>query len=103
MKQKLIPETSFCGCCRKELPLEAFYIEKNTQRPDRYCKECRRAASNMRYYHVQAAEHTHRYPVITETADRALRMALIMHAWQVVKESVARKRKRLREEDISSH
>lgn len=28
MKQKLIPETSFCGCCRKELPLEAFYIEK---------------------------------------------------------------------------
>ena len=60
MKQKLIPETSFCGCCRKELPLEAFYIEKNTQRPDRYCKECRRAASNVRYYHVQAAEHTHR-------------------------------------------
>ena len=40
MKQKLIPETSFCGCCRKELPLEAFYIEKNTQRALLSCAGC---------------------------------------------------------------
>ena len=103
MKQKQIPETHFCGCCRRELPLEAFYIEKGTQRPDRYCKECRRTTSNVHYYHAQTADRTRRYPVITETSDRALRMALIMHAWQVVKESVARKRERLREEDISNY
>ena len=34
-----------CGCCRRELPVKAFYMNKRTRRPDNYCKECRKANS----------------------------------------------------------
>ena len=91
MEQKNKKSLRTCGCCLKKLPLEAFYINNRTQNPDNYCKECRKATCRKRYH------HTHRYPVITETNDYSLRMTLILHARQVVRESIARKRRSLRE------
>ena len=29
-----------CGCCKKELPEESFYVNSKQHR-DNYCKECR--------------------------------------------------------------
>ena len=43
MEQKNKKSLRTCGCCLKKLPLEAFYINKRTQNPDNYCKECRKA------------------------------------------------------------
>ena len=31
-----------CGCCKRELPQEAFYMNQRTRTTDNYCKECRR-------------------------------------------------------------
>lgn len=31
-----------CGRCKRVLPLEEFYVNSRTQRPDPYCKDCRR-------------------------------------------------------------
>ena len=32
-----------CGCCKRELPQEAFYMNQRTRTTDNYCKECRKA------------------------------------------------------------
>ena len=77
------------------LPVEDFYINKKTQKPDHYCKNCRNAASRARYLHTCEASRAHcRYPVITETADRDERMFLILRAWHRVNESMMRKCKK---------
>ena len=31
-----------CGHCGRVLPVESFYVNSRTQRPDAYCKDCRR-------------------------------------------------------------
>ena len=64
-----------CGCCKRELPHEAFYTNKRTGTLDNYCKPVS-------------------YPVITEVKDPALRMLLILHARQVVAESISRKQEK---------
>ena len=97
MEQKNKKSLRTCGFCLKKLPLEAFYINKRTQNPDNYCKECRKATCRKRYHHTQIVNDTRSYPVITETNDYSLRMTLILHARQVVRESIARKRRSLRE------
>lgn len=86
-----------CGCCRRELPIEAFYISKRTQHVDNYCKECRKSFTNNRYRGSKLANSSRSYPVITRTADPELRMALILNALQTVSKSVARKQQRVRE------
>lgn len=88
-----------CGCCHKELPIEAFYLNKRTQHADSYCKECRKSATNNRYRNRKYANSQYGYPVITQVTDPALRLSLILHAWQTVNESIARKRKKLREKE----
>lgn len=29
---------SICGCCKRQLPLDAFYVNMKKKCPDRYCK-----------------------------------------------------------------
>jgi hypothetical protein len=96
MKQT-ITTTHICGRCKCELPLEEFYINKKSQRPDNYCKECRKETSRTQRKNSKASnsvEETRKYPVITEIQDRESRMKLIMHALEVVRESIARKRRK---------
>ena len=73
-----------CGCCKRELPHEAFYTNKRTGTLDNYCKECRKANTRKPVS----------YPVITEVKAPALRMLLILHARQVVAESISRKQEK---------
>lgn len=92
-----------CGHCQKELPLEAFYMNTKTQKPDGYCKECRKAANGKRRTLKKRADHIGKtaetinevsrkhYPLITQTEDREMRRALITHAQWVVSESMKRK------------
>ena len=41
--------TRCCSCCKRELPLDAFYFNKQQQCPDRYCKACRKTRSQESY------------------------------------------------------
>lgn len=98
---KQITENSIrtCGCCHRELPLEAFYISKSTQHVDNYCKECRKALTSDRYHNSKPVNSSRSYPIITQIAEPALRMSLILHALQTVSKSIARRQQRLREEE----
>lgn len=97
MKQTIPPSTSYCGHCHRQLPVEAFYTDHNTNCPDRYCIACRKEISRIRYCESHSENKRYKYPVITNLTDGNLRIALILHAKQVVNESVARKRKLLHE------
>ncbi len=101
MKQTFNNQTRICSRCHRELPLAAFYINKNTQHPDHYCKECRKTLSKSRNKNTLIV-NDRSYPVITRIADRSLRITLILHALQVVNESVARKRKQQREQEYQN-
>lgn len=84
----------YCGCCRRELPLEAFYVNKRTHTPDNYCKECRKANSRKHRGTDRCLSSENippSYPVITQVSDPSLRNALIRHARQIVAESIERK------------
>ena len=94
--------THYCGCCKRELPLDAFYFNTKKQRPDRYCKECRKASSRKQHRsdkYKQNVDISKEYPVITQIQDPEMRKQLILHALQVVEESIARKRKKEREQE----
>lgn len=89
-----------CKNCKRELPLEAFYVNKATQCPDKYCKECRKSLSRSQYNNVKlSAKHVPNrdYPVITEIEDRELRIRLIVHALEVVQRSKERRKMKLQE------
>lgn len=78
-----------CKHCLRSLPETEFY--RMGQRLDCYCKTCRRDISRKR----RAGKVSGRavaYPVITQLTDRRERIALILHAKQVVRESMRRKR-----------
>ena len=86
-----------CGCCKRELPHEAFYTNKRTGTLDNYCKECRKANTRKRRDWRRWTSFENKpvsYPVITEVKDPALRMLLILHARQVVAESISRKQEK---------
>ena len=100
----LMPTTAHyvCGCCKRSLPAEAFYIDKKTGRPGNYCKECRKAASHRRRGMEKSslvAQCDTDYPVITRTEDPVLRKTLILHALQTVAASIERKKQKLHEAD----
>lgn len=95
MKQTLTPFVRTCHSCLRELPIEAFYVNRKTLIPDYCCKACRSAACKKRYLDSPSVNDIRTYPLITDIKDRTLRMELILHARQVVNESVARKRRRL--------
>lgn len=89
-----------CGCCHRQLPHEDFYItNKKTRKTDNYCKECRKNCSSKHYRRSQLVDSTPSYTVITEVSDRNQRMSLILHARQVVCDSLARRRRKLIEQE----
>ena len=68
-------------------------MNKKTQSPDKYCKECRKSLSRRQYGRVS-------YPVITQTEDRETRLRLILHALEVVRLSMERKKAGMQEEAL---
>ena len=104
MNQLLSNPTRICGKCHQELPCEAFYVSQKSQYRDCYCKKCRAESSRLRRKqqpHQSISDHPKAYLVITLVKNREVRIALIRHAKQVVSESIARKRRRLKEEVMS--
>ena len=100
MNQVLSEDTRVCGKCHRKLPFEAFYFNKKTQTPDCYCKKCHGECNRMvrkKNIHPQGTNHPRCYLVLTRIEDREQRLKLILHALQVVNESIARKRRRIRE------
>ncbi|WP_294627240.1 hypothetical protein [uncultured Bacteroides sp.] len=86
-----------CGCCKRELPREAFYMNRRTRAADNYCKECRKADTRKRRDQSKNILFENKplsYPVITEVKDSALRMFLILRARQVVADSIRRKQEK---------
>ena len=83
-----------CGCCKRKLPQEAFYMNQRTRASDNYCKECRKA--NTRRHRNQDKNISVSYTHLRahETKDYALRMLLIRHARQVVADSIRRKQEK---------
>ena len=105
MEQETIKTTHFCGCCKQELPLEAFYYNKRKQCPDGYCRACRKLASRKQRKDIIYSQNVNNgvsYPVITCTEDPELRMSLIRHARQVVNDSLARKRRKSIAEELAN-
>lgn len=98
MKKNTEKNLRTCGCCHKELPIEAFYISKHTQHADNYCKECRKAMTASQYQNDKTVNNSRSYPVITQIADPEQRMALILQALQTVSKSIARKQERIQAE-----
>ncbi|MBR8706225.1 hypothetical protein IX307_000889 [Bacteroides pyogenes] len=95
--------TSICSSCKRELPLDCFYMNKKNRCPDSYCKECRKDLSRRQYTSEKAVRIASSvrlpYPVITEIEDRETRIRFIMNALRVVQLSVERKRRRMQEEE----
>lgn len=92
-----------CGCCKRSLPANAFYINRKTGLPGNYCKECRKTASrNGRKTEKLslAGNKEVSYPVITNTEDPVLRRELILHALETVAASMERKRRKVRESEF---
>lgn len=91
-----------CKNCKRELSLESFYVNKTTQCPDRYCKECRKSLSRRQYSSgkrlrpIAGAEPS--YPIITQVEDRQQRIQLIRNALQTVQQSMERKRLKVQAE-----
>lgn len=98
METNLENQTHTCSCCHRNFPRAAFYINKHTQRPDRYCKECRKALSKTRHRNSLIV-NSHPTLVITDIADTQFRMSLIRHALLLVKASIERKSKKRREQE----
>ena len=93
-----------CGCCKRPLPTDAFYISRATGLPGNYCKECRKSASRNSRQKEKCSltcGKEESYPVITRTEDPALRHALILHALEVVSASMERKRRKERESELA--
>ena len=97
MEKKIDFSIRTCPSCLRELHVEDFYINRKTQAPDYICKDCRSAANKKRYLNSLPVNEARTYPVITDTQDRALRMELLLRARRLVNESIARKRRILRE------
>ena len=72
LSTKQSTSSSICKSCKRELPLESFYMNKKTQSPDKYCKECRKSLSRRQYGSGKKLPHCSlsggrvSYPVITQ-------------------------------------
>lgn len=100
MKTSETPALYACSRCKRMLPAEAYYVNKKTGTPTRYCKECQKAAtrdSRLGRKHLLIRTDRPDYPVITAIEDPVVRMALLMEALKKVAESIRRKRERERQ------
>lgn len=90
--------TKRCPGCQQELPVSAFSVRDKRHTPDTYCKECRKAANRIRRKsnntHQEEKAPTRCYPVITNIGQRDVRLRLILHALQTVRQSIARKQRK---------
>lgn len=103
MKTSKEPILYVCGCCKRSLPANAFYINKKTGLPGNYCKECRKSASRNGRKTEKLSLVCNKevsYPVITCTEDPVLRHELILHALEIVAASMERKRRKVRESEF---
>ena len=98
LSTKQSTSSSICKSCKRELPLESFYMNKKT--------ECRKSLSRRQYGSGKKLPHCSlsggrvSYPVITQTEDRETRLRLILHAPQVVRLSMERKKAGMQEEAL---
>ena len=44
-----------CGCCKRPLLIDVFYISRATGLPGNYCKECRKSVNRNSRHHVLPA------------------------------------------------
>lgn len=104
MKTMINEPLHACGCCKRELPQSAFYINKRTSKVDCYCRECRKKNSGRHRevdrYMIQTENNASSYPVITRTEDPELRKILIRNALQTVANSIERKRKKMKQQEL---
>ena len=97
LSTKQSTSSSICKSCKRD---------KKTQSPDKYCKECRKSLSRRQYGSGKKLPHCSlsggrvSYPVITQTEDRETRLRLILHALQVVRLSMERKKAGMQEESL---
>ena len=89
-----------CSYCKRELPQEAFYVNKRNQTLDCHCKECRKKNSRKHRKtnkgRICIEDNKPSYPVITQVNDSAIRSALIRHALETVAESIQRKKNKIK-------
>lgn len=98
MKQETKEQTHQCACCNSKLPINQFYTRSNGAL-DSYCKQCRIAYNRKQYRNrAKRKEARGRRPIITQTDDRRLRMALILQAKKTIRTSIERKRQRVKME-----
>lgn len=97
--------SSVCKQCGRELPQEFFYVNRQTQYLDIYCKECRKEISRRRYNNGswirKEQRNRYSYLVITQVEDPLVRMELILHALKVVRQSIEHKRMKILEEEAN--
>ena len=101
--QEAANSTYVCSHCKQKLPASAFYYNRRKQCYDNYCKECRKLSSRKqrcRDSYLQNINTSRPYPVITCIGDANVRMLLILEALQKVRESVARKLRKQREQEF---
>lgn len=100
-----LPVSSVCKQCGRELPQEFFYVNRQTQCLDIYCKGCRKEIGRRRYnsgsWIRKEQRDKYSYLVITQVEDPIVRMELILHALKVVRQSVEHKRMKILEEEAN--
>lgn len=89
-----------CGHCGRVLPAESFYVNSRTQRPDAYCKDCRRETNRCARKKMRPKAGAERRVSIPLVADRQVRLGLILQALGRVRERYLHKRAREKEADL---
>ncbi len=95
----------FCGCCKKELPLDQFYFLASKQRLDNYCIECRKDITRNHLHNRKLREgekENETAPTrcdLTKVEDPEVRHTLIMQALGVIARMAEAKKKKYWEEE----
>lgn len=93
-----------CGNCQGQFPASAFYMKDKQGMPDSYCKECRKEANRLRRKGRICPDSVEdlppSYPVITRIGQREVRLHLIMHALETVRQIAGRKKREQHEREF---
>ena len=94
--------TRCCSCCKRELPLDAFYFNKQQQCPDRYCKACRKTRSQESYRTNEYSRNVNKRSCLLYTSVLGSRGLGDVYKRQLrtVAESIKRKRLKQLDEEI---
>ena len=93
-----VPSHRVCSGCGRLLPFDQFYVNNRFGTPERRCKDCRRRAMRLRRKLAanRPAGDEGRADIF-RVADRNVRLELIRRARQVVRDSMARRLRRVHE------